>query len=91
MVPVLFLTYVFFEHIALRSLCYKMEQEATIQSRIQRAIEESKQAAAEEKQRLLMEASRQMRDALREANVQSDAKEVGCCCCCLSVCRVLRF
>ena len=64
-----------------------MEQEAAVQSRIQRAVEESKQAAAEEKQRLLMEASRQMRDALREANVQSDAKEVNC----LSVYKVLRF
>ncbi|XP_011409422.1 PREDICTED: protein CBFA2T3-like, partial [Amphimedon queenslandica] len=51
------------------------EQEPIIQQRIQQAVDEVKTKSSEDKQKVLMDASRQLREALKEANAQSNSKE----------------
>ena len=54
----------------------QQEQEPIILQRIQQAVDDVKTKASEEKQKVLMDASRQLREALKEANAQSSSKEV---------------
>ena len=54
----------------------QVEREQQIQLRITQAVDEAKHQASEEKQRLLVDASRQMREAIKECNTQSSSKEV---------------
>ncbi len=42
-----------------------------------KTVEEIQHQATEEKQRLLLDATKQMRDTLREMNAQSSSKEVS--------------
>ena len=46
---------------------------------MEKAMEDIQQQTSEEKQRLLMDATKQMRDALREMNTQTSSKEVSSC------------
>lgn len=54
---------------------YEMEREQALQSKIEQAVEEVRRHATEEKQRLLLDATKQMRDAIRESNLQVNCKE----------------
>lgn len=84
-----------------------MDVENLVQQHVKEALDKARKQATEEKNRLLLEASKQLRDtvatvksevegrmaqaqtfaiqeALKEANTQTNSKEV-CCCCVLSV------
>ena len=54
-----------------------MEREQALQLKIEQAVEEVRRHASEEKQRLLLDATKQMRDAIRESNLQVNCKEVS--------------
>ena len=44
---------------------------------MEKAIEEIQLQASEEKQRILLDATKQMRDTLKDMNTQSNSKEVS--------------
>lgn len=54
----------------------QQEHEAAVLQRIDQAIEDVKLKGSEEKQKILLDASRQMREAIKEANIQTNSKEV---------------
>ena len=64
----------------------QMEREQIISQRVEQAVSEIRKQAGEEKQRILMDASRQMREAIRESNKQSNAREVASNECLRSAC-----
>ena len=54
-----------------------MEIEQRLQQKMDKAVEDVQHQAAEEKQKILLDATKQMRDTIREMNAQSSSKEVS--------------
>jgi runt-related transcription factor 1 len=54
---------------------FEQEHEASVLQRIEQAVEETKMRANEERQKILLDANRQMRETLKECNIQSTSKE----------------
>ncbi len=55
----------------------QVEIEQRLQQKMEKTVEEIQHQASEEKQRILLDATKQMRDALKDMSTQSNSKEVS--------------